>query len=228
MARLAKPGQFLHVKPSGSAPILLRRPFSINDVCGQKITILYRIAGKGTTHLASLKKGDPLKVLGPLGHGFKIDHHAKEHLIVAGGMGLAPMQFMARLLDGKGLKPWVYYGCGGKSDLLPCPGRKKILTTDDGSCGLKGYVTEALIESLNKYDRPSVYACGPWPMLKRTATLCLERGINCQVSLEAFMACGVGACQGCVVKGIKGYLTVCHDGPVFDAREIDWEQDIDL
>jgi dihydroorotate dehydrogenase electron transfer subunit len=122
----------------------------------------------------------------------------------------------------------VFYGCSGKDEMLPCPWPGKVIATDDGSCGFKGFVTEAFASHLERFRKPVVYACGPWPMLKRTALICRQHRIPCQVSLEAMMACGVGACQGCVVQGAKGYLTVCQQGPVFDSRDIDWDQEAPL
>jgi len=228
MAASARPGQFIHLKPSGPGPVLLRRPFSINRVRGNCISVMYRVVGGGTSHLSSLPQGAELDVLGPLGKGFKIGNKYSEHVILAGGMGLAPMQFLSDRLRSLKLKAKLFYGCSGKKELLPCLVPGKVIATDDGSCGYKGFVTDAFLSSIGKFAKPAVYACGPWPMLKRTALICRQHNIDCQVSLESFMACGVGACQGCVVKGVQGYLTVCHQGPVFDSREIDWEQEAAL
>jgi dihydroorotate dehydrogenase electron transfer subunit len=225
MAALARPGQFIHLKPSGSGPFLLRRPFSINRVKGNRISVMYRVVGGGTSHLSSLPQGTELDVLGPLGKGFTIGKKYAEHVILAGGMGLAPMQFLSDRLRSLKLRTKLFYGCSGKKELLPCAVPGKVIATDDGSCGYKGFVTDAFLSSIKELKKPAVYACGPWPMLKRTALICRQHNIECQVSLESFMACGVGACQGCVVKEIKEYVTVCRQGPVFDSREIDWEQE---
>ncbi|MBI4727625.1 dihydroorotate dehydrogenase electron transfer subunit [candidate division TA06 bacterium] len=228
LAAKARPGQFVHLKPSGPWPLLLRRPFSINRIKGKNIFIMYRVAGRGTSILSSLPQGAELDVMGPLGNGFEIDKKYSDHLILAGGIGLAPMQFLADRLKTMKLNARLFYGCSGKKDLLPCAVPGKVIATDDGSCGYKGFVTDAFLSRINKFRTPVVYACGPWPMLKKTARICRENKIDCQVSLEAFMACGVGACQGCVVKGVKEYLTVCRQGPVFNSREIDWEQEATL
>lgn len=228
MAAQARPGQFVHLRPAGPGSLFLRRPFSIHRVKGKTISILYRVVGSGTSLLSDLPRGTVLDVLGPLGKGFMISKHYSDHVILAGGMGLAPMQFLADRLKGMKLNTRLFYGCSGKKELLPCPVPGRIIATDDGSCGDKGFVTDAFLTRLEKYRMPMVYACGPWPMLKQTALICRQYGIDCQVSLEAFMACGVGACQGCVVKGVKEYLTVCRQGPVFDSRDIDWEQESGL
>ncbi|MDO9390319.1 MAG: dihydroorotate dehydrogenase electron transfer subunit [bacterium] len=228
MAAQARPGQFVHLKPSGPGPLLLRRPFSINRVKGGYLFIMYRVVGRGTSLISSLPKGAEMDVLGPLGKGFEISRKYKEHVILAGGMGLAPMQFLADRLRTMKLESRLFYGCAGKKEMLPCPAPGKIIATDDGSCGYRGFVTDAFLSRIDKFKKPVVYACGPWPMLKRTALICHQHHIDCQVSLEAFMACGVGACQGCVVRGVKEYVTVCRQGPVFDSREIDWEQESGL
>lgn len=228
MAAQAGPGQFVHLRPAGPGSLLLRRPFSIHRVKGKNISVMYRVVGRGTSLLSTLPRGAELDVLGPLGKGFTIKKKYSDHIILAGGMGLAPMQFLADRLKALKLNTRLFYGCSDKKDILPCTFPGKVITTDDGSCGYKGFVTDAFSGRLKKYRKPVVYACGPWPMLKKTALICRQNGIDCQVSLEAFMACGVGACQGCVVKGVKEYLTVCRQGPVFDSRDIDWEQESDL
>jgi dihydroorotate dehydrogenase electron transfer subunit len=225
MAAQARPGQFVHLRPTAPGPLLLRRPFSINRVKGKNIYIMYRVVGRGTSLLSSLPEGAELDVMGPLGKGFDIRKSCQEHVVLAGGMGLAPMQFLAERLKAMKLETRLFYGCSVKKDLLPCSITGKIIATDDGSCGHRGSVTDVFLQHLSKYRKPAVYACGPWPMLKRTAQICRQHDIDCQVSLEALMACGVGACQGCVVKGIGEYLTVCRQGPVFNSREIDWEQE---
>ena len=228
MAATARPGQFIHLKPAAPGPLLLRRPFSINRVKGNRLFIMYRVVGRGTSLFSSLPVGTEIDVLGPLGRGFEIRRKYKEHVILAGGMGLAPMQFLADRLRTMKLDARLFYGCAGKKDMLPCPSPGRVIATDDGSCGYRGFVTDAFLSQLEELKKPAVYACGPWPMLKKTALICHQRNIDCQVSLEAFMACGVGACQGCVVKGVREYVTVCLQGPVFDSREIDWEQESGL
>lgn len=227
LAKGADPGQFIHIRldPGSNYP-LLRRPFSINDIWGDKVKILYEVKGSGTELLSKMTSKDTLDIIGPLGKGFDIDTGQRHHLLVAGGMGIAPMGFLGRRLKSLKLKHELLYGCRSSSELIQ-PGIKMCsLSSDDGSCGTKGLVTSLLSDKLNGCQSPVVYACGPWPMLKAVARICRDKNIPCQVSLESFMACGVGACQGCVVKGSDGgYLSVCDKGPVFDSRRIDWEQD---
>lgn len=224
LARQARPGQFLHLRTSGTAATILRRPFSIHDVAGDRIAVLYRVVGDGSRALATLPAGSPVDAIGPLGQPFRIAP-SRPPLVVAGGIGIAPLQFLLRRMTARGLRPRLLYGCQTRRALLPHLPVPRAVTTDDGSCGERGLVTAALARAIGRRPGAAVYACGPWPMLRETARLCRDRGVPCQVSLEARMACGVGACQGCVVKGTAGYLTVCHDGPVFDARAIDWDQD---
>jgi dihydroorotate dehydrogenase electron transfer subunit len=228
VARSARPGQFLHVRVSGLPHPLLRRPFSVHDVAGDRVSILYRIVGTGTGLLSRLRTGETVDIAGPLGNPFTAVPGAPGHLVVAGGIGIAPMQFLLRRLTSLRLSPRLFYGCPSKRDLLPHLAVDRVLATDDGTCGARGFVTAALERELDRHPGAAVYACGPWPMLRETARICRQRGLRCQVSLEARMACGVGACQGCVVRGAGSYLTVCHDGPVFDAGQIDWEQEFVL
>lgn len=224
VARRARPGQFLHLRVPGQTAAVLRRPFSIHDVVGDRIVVLYRVVGNGTRALAAVRPGGTIDITGPLGRSFRI-RPSRNPLVVAGGIGIAPLQFLLRRMTARGQRPRLLYGCLTRGALLPHLPVPRSLTTDDGSCGARGLVTAALARELGRRAGAAVYACGPWPMLRETARLCRERGVPCQVSLEARMACGVGACQGCVVKGTASYLTVCHDGPVFDARAIDWDQE---
>ncbi|MDI6739084.1 MAG: dihydroorotate dehydrogenase electron transfer subunit [Candidatus Edwardsbacteria bacterium] len=224
VARAARPGQFLHLRiPECSAP-LLRRPFSIHDVIGDRIFVLYRIAGAGTLSLSRIEPGREIDIIGPLGSFFVIDANTRPHLVVAGGIGIAPLQFLLRRIKARGIAPVLFYGCPTKNDLVPHLRVDRLLATDDGTCGRKGFVTAAFEQAVDRYSGARVYACGPWPMLRAVARACRARALSCQTSLEARLACGVGACQGCVVKGLDSYLTVCRDGPVFDAKNIDWDQ----
>jgi len=223
IARAAQPGQFLHLQAPGCAA-LLRRPFSIHDVSGDIVSILYRIAGAGTQLLSRSRKGQRLDVIGPLGKPFLIDRDRRHHIVIAGGIGIAPLQFLLRRLRAARLSPLLFYGCTTKDDIMPHLDVKKVTATDDGSCGAKGYITAALQRQMARFPGAQLYACGPWPMLRAVARIAAQHRLSCQVSLESFMACGVGACQGCVVRTAAGYRTVCHDGPVFDGADIDWQQ----
>lgn len=226
LAKKARPGQFLHIRIDGNNTVILRRPFSINDVQGDCVSVLYEVKGLGTKIMSTMGTKDKFDIMGPLGKGFVIDLQKERHLMIAGGIGLAPMSFLIKKIKKLGLKSHLFYGCRSSSNLLPHPKANCYLTSDDGSCGDKGLVTHILVKNIDNFPNASVYACGPWPMLKAVAQICHRKNIPCQVSLEAFMACGVGACQGCAVKGIDGYLTVCDQGPVFDSSVIDWNQDV--
>jgi dihydroorotate dehydrogenase electron transfer subunit len=227
------PGQFVMIRVTDGLDPLLRRPFS---VCGLRksdlLLILYRVAGKGTAILSEKGKGDRLSVLGPLGKGFVIPPDEKTSLLVAGGIGVAPLIFLAQRMRDADTRMLVGYRSG--SELLPMGNfaldtMEVRIATEDGSKGHHGMVTDLLANELEKdaIRLPNVYACGPAPMLKKVATMGFKRGFPCQVSLEAFMACGLGACQGCAVKAAPGqkhvYDHVCQDGPVFQNDKVDWK-----
>ena len=233
IAASIRPGQFcmLKVRDNTSCDPLLRRPFSINRVEEDKIHILYRVVGKGTKYMSKLLKGEPIEILGPLGNGFNIIKD-KYNIVVAGGMGIAPISFLTSHLSKD--KTIVIVGAANKEELfdidyIKSQGYRVFLATDDGSLGKKGFVTEILKEKLDELllDKDNedivVYSCGPYPMLKKLANICKKLKIYTQVSMEAKMACGIGLCLGCVVsKSDGGFLHVCKDGPVFDANEVDW------
>ncbi|MFO7986935.1 MAG: dihydroorotate dehydrogenase electron transfer subunit [Desulfatiglandaceae bacterium] len=233
IAARAHPGQFVMVRVGPHADPLLRRPFSICGVWEQDcFLILYRVVGRGTRMMADAGSGDGFGILGPLGTGFDFPEQPEGSLLVAGGMGIAPLGFLAGRMD---RDMHLLAGYGSIDQQIPVhalglsPGT--VLTaTEDGSAGHHGRVTDLLEETL-KRSPPTptrVYACGPTPMLKAVAGLILNRGVFCQVSLESTMACGLGACQGCAVPAAPGrdrkYYHVCQDGPVFDIGAIDWEQ----
>lgn len=231
----AKPGQFVMLRVHAGIDPLLRRPFSI---CGHQdrevLLILYKKVGQGTAILASKKKGKYLSILGPLGNGF---HEPMNHdipLLVGGGMGLAPLLFLAQSLN-RG-KFHLLAGFGSKKDVFPMeqiigPLTNLSVSTDDGSLEFKGLVTDLFKERVASFrGQPKnirVYTCGPRPMLEQIVRICTDKKITCQVSLETYMACGVGACLGCAVKASpktgQTYFHVCTDGPVFLGEDIDWE-----
>jgi len=242
IAKKAAPGQFVMVRVTDACLLLLRRPFGIHSVKGSNVDILYGLAGVGTKLLSQKKPGGYLDLLGPLGKGFDWRSGAlvrQSPVLIAGGIGVAPLVFLAEKL--KKLKPVVLLGAKTKSHIL-CEKEFKALgcdvkvATDDGSKGYKGFVSELLISviaslpSVARNDVLSLYACGPRSMLKATAAIAKQYNISAQVSLEEHMACGIGACLGCVVKvkskKEKGksfeHKRVCKDGPVFDAKEIVW------
>ncbi len=235
VARAIKPGQFIHVRCSDSFEPLLRRPFSLHRKNGGRIEILYKVVGSGTEILSRRQSGEAVDVLGPLGNGFapKLStlNSQLSTILVAGGMGVAPLVALAQELSKKKTqKLRVLIGACSKSRIL-CEeefralGAEVSISTEDGSKGAKGLITDRLnflLSTLNS-QLSTIYACGPNAMLKALSRIANAKRIPCQVSLEERMACGVGACLGCPVKVKAGeYKMVCKDGPVFDAEEIAW------
>ena len=239
----SKPGQFLMIKVNGGSDPLLRRPFGIFDTgamvteftdCGSQsyLEILYKVVGKGTRMLSVLHHGDLLDVLAPLGKGFDPGAPGEEKILVGGGIGLAPLYYLAKELVACGDKVRLFAGGRNRDDILCITeferlGVETYVSTDDGTLGESGLVTEVL----ERHLAPSgmrIFACGPTPMLRAVALMAQAHGVPCQVSMEAYMACGVGACLGCVMKGANhtdetpDYRCVCKDGPVFDSFELQW------
>jgi len=208
---------------------LLRRPLSIHHVDPKNKTfkLLYEVIGPGTKILSARKVGEEISVLGPLGSGFKIE---KDILIlVAGGMGIAPLGFLAHEALKNKKKVHVFIGAKTK-ELVLCEDGLKLLgaevtvATEDGSYGEKGLITDILSSKLATAHLPltTVYSCGPKAMLKEVAAIAKQNKVDCQISMEAYMACGIGACKGCPIETANGYKMVCKDGPVFNAEEIKW------
>ena len=222
-AKEFKPGQFVHVRIGKSCDPLLRRPISISDVdvIQHTVTLIYRIVGKGTALLAQCAEGDVLDCMGPLGNGFV--PQGTRPLLVGGGMGLAPLIYLARSLSA--YSPEVLMGGRTREELFWPEMYKTFcreihITTDDGSVGAKGTVLDLLPKLLTKkYDM--IYTCGPQPMMKSVAAFAKEHHIPCQISLEKYMACGIGACLSCTCAAKDGKRRkVCTDGPVFWAEEV--------
>ena len=224
IASTAKPGQFVNVQVSKQAAPLLRRPFGVAGVNYKSgtFTMIYRIMGEGTKILAELCSGDIISIIGPLGHGF--DLTAKHPLLVGGGLGLAPLLYLAQSF----LKKNVEVLMGGRTsselfwqDLFNEETLAMHMTTDDGSLGTKGTVNALLPQLLEtgKYD--CVYVCGPVPMMKAVVKVVEKAGLPCQISLEKYMACGFGACLSCACGGVGKRLKVCTDGPVFWSTEVE-------
>ncbi|GBR74932.1 dihydroorotate dehydrogenase electron transfer subunit [Candidatus Termititenax aidoneus] len=203
-----------------SAPdVFLRRPFSVHDADGAVLSFLIKIAGPGTRGLAGLKTGAKISLLYPLGNGFRPSN--KKAVLVGGGCGSAPLLLLAKQLKNR---PVIVLGGRTKDDIL----RQEIfarhaelrIATEDGSLGVRGLITEEL---KNLSTEHIVYACGPEPMLKSLHKLADEKKFELQVSLESVMACGVGACLGCVTNTRKaGHVCVCATGPVFAAEDLPW------
>jgi len=230
---LCRPGQFVHIRINESFIPLLRRPFSIHRVSRQKgeFEILYRVVGCGTEMLKRVKPGENLDVMGPLGRGFSIDGDFSDCLIVAGGMGSAPVFFLIDELLERDKRIFLFWGTKtggeifGTSDLEKC-GVKIRIATEDGSLGQKGVVTDILasfLRSLKSDSKIRGYTCGPREMLKKVQNITAKSAVEWEASVEERMACGIGACQGCCIKSAGGgYRLVCLDGPVFNLREIEF------
>jgi dihydroorotate dehydrogenase electron transfer subunit len=231
IAPLIQPGQFAHVRILPLKDALLRRPFSIFQATNDTFSILYKTVGKGTEVLSRMRAGEELSVIAPLGHGFTGPRPGGETpLLVAGGYGMAAMFLLAERSPQKGL---VLVGGRRRVDILcerefAAIGWEVRATTEDGSHGEKGLVTQPLLAELQrKAPRQKVYACGPTPMLKAVGKLAAEFQIPAELSMDEHMCCGVGTCLTCVIPIKTGdgweYQRTCTEGPVFDAREIVWE-----
>lgn len=229
ISRDVTPGQFVHVRVEEGSSSILRRPFSVHRVLDGRIQLLYQVFGAGTRALASKEPGDVMDALGPLGHGFEVPEGTAHALLVAGGIGVAPMLFLAEDLALRGVAATVAYGANTREMLvvrheLEEVARRVEVATDDGSEGRVGLVTQ-LIDELVEDDSPDVlYACGPEPMSRAVTKTASAAGLPCQVSLERLMACGVGACLSCIVSTPSGHARACVDGPVFHGDQISWER----
>jgi len=237
----ARPGQFVMLRPAGRGFPFLGRPLGIYSLAEEgdhvRIEILYRAAGKGTRVISSLCEGDAIEILGPLGNRFELKQGMKTAVFVAGGIGIAPLAFLAEHLFRDASPPGkpkmvLYIGAQCSEGLLGVDRMKSFgvevrVATDDGSAGHRGLVTELFAMDLPSFKASTeVFVCGPNPMLKRMSELVEGHPIPCQVLMEERMACGMGACLGCTIEvrtpsGIQ-YRQVCSDGPVFDLRSIVW------
>jgi dihydroorotate dehydrogenase electron transfer subunit len=229
IARQAVAGQFVNIRVNASFEPLLRRPLSIHGVKAAKVKVMYKIIGKGTQILAKRKPGEFLDIIGPLGQGFNYSRPAKaqekKNILIAGGMGVAPLLFLAEKL--KLTSPLVLIGAQTRKQILCQQDFRTLgctvkLATDDGSAGFKGRVTDLLKIVLEQAKPLGLFSCGPHLMLKAVAQIASENKIPTQLSLEEHMACGIGACLGCVVATKTGYKSVCKDGPVFSSEELIW------
>ncbi len=219
------PGQFAQLAVNGADGAMLRRPISICDVPDPRhITMLVKPVGSGTRCLASMPEGSVINVLLPLGKPFSTVESRSRVLLVAGGVGAAPLVALCRSLRGVGADVTVAIGgrsaadVDGLSDFYP--GAHVAIATDDGSCGHHGLVT-TLPEIAGDYDH--IFCCGPTPMMKAVAAIARSRGIPCEVSLENMMACGLGACLCCIEKTVRGNVCVCTEGPVFNINQLTWQ-----
>ena len=216
---ITAPGQFVNIKLDG---FYLRRPISVCNVEGDQLTIIYKAVGAGTEKMSCTKEGENWLVLTGLGNGYDLSKSGDKPLLVGGGAGVPPMYYLARKLVNEGKTPTVILGFGKADEVFfkdefEALGLKVLVTTVDGSFGIKGFVTDAIRESGVEYDY--FYSCGPLPMLK---ALCSATTTSGEVSLEERMGCGFGICMGCSIMTANGAKRVCKDGPVFKKEEVIW------
>ena len=251
ISKVARPGQFVMVKCSNAHNPLLRRPLSFHKIENDSFELLYQVIGKGTQILSHTKPGEALDIIGPLGNGFDplpARGIRLDAILVAGGIGVAPLYALAKDAISHGLHLTVLIGAKTKDHILCDEDFRKLgadveIATEDGSKGYMGFATDLLIRHcesaeggrsnlghprLLRRSAPRndvvIYACGPRPMLKEAARIAKSWRIPCQVSFEERMACGTGVCLGCAVKTITGYKMACKDGPVFNAGDIIWQK----
>ncbi len=215
---LIKSGQFINIKIDG---MYLRRPISVCDCQEGVITIIYKVVGKGTEAMSAMKEGTKLDVLTDLGNGYDLSKSGDAPLLLGGGVGVPPLYLLAKKLIAEGKKVSVILGFNTKDEVFyenefKALGARVTVTTVDGSYGVKGFVTDAMME----IDYSYFYTCGPEPMLKAVYKAAKTSG---QMSFEERMGCGFGACMGCSCKTITGYKRICKDGPVLEKEEILWE-----
>ncbi len=221
-------GNFAEVLLKNSPGTFLRRPFSIFEVDKEKnsLTFYIKVIGKGTRYLGKLRKGEKLNIIYPLGNAFSNPYHDKV-LMVGGGSGIAPFVLLGRQLREKGIRMTFLFGGREKDNILMTERfeefGKVFVTTEDGSVGEKGLVTQHSILAKRPLEYGMIYTCGPDPMMKAIAHIAKQHQIPCEVSLENTMACGIGACLCCIVETNTGNKCVCTDGPVFNVNDLTWQ-----
>lgn len=221
------PGQFAEIRVDGSPATFLRRPISINFVDRERneVWFLIQLIGDGTRRLGTTCAGDIINAVLPLGNGFTIQATTDNLLLIGGGVGTAPLLYLGAQLMEIGCRPTFLLGARSDKDLLQLEQfaayGEVYTTTEDGSHGEKGYVTQHPLLNREKFKR--IYCCGPKPMMMSVARYAKSKGIDCEVSLENRMACGVGACLCCVENTTEGHLCVCKEGPVFNINRLLWQ-----
>ena len=228
IASTAQPGQFVMVRCGEDS--VLRRPLSIHQQDGNKIALLFTVVGKGTTWLSQRETGDDLDVFGPLGNGFSIHPSSQNLLLVAGGIGIAPLRFLIDKTLEQGKEVTLLLGAQTSSHLYPesllPPGIRLATTTEDGSAGERGVITDSFRGPVSFAVADQIFACGPVGMYQTMTTFNKQfpKLKLAQISLEMRMGCGLGVCYGCTVKTKSGLKQVCKDGPVFNLEDILWDE----
>lgn len=223
IAASAQCGQFLHINCGKGT--FLRRPISICDFSDSSVRFIFEVKGQGTKDLADFSEGDIIDVMGPLGHGFEVSPKYRNPVIIGGGIGIFPLLKLAKQLN----DPTVILGFRSKDRVLMeeefrAVSKETFIATDDGSYGYNGYAINLLREKLETEPCDIIYCCGPTPLLKAVQGFAAEKNINCQLSLEQRMGCGIGACLVCTCQtvhdGTEKNQRVCKNGPVFDSKEV--------
>lgn len=230
MAKLTRSGQFF-LLTSPSPETILKRPISIFDVDHEKgeLQFYYKVFGKGTHYISQLKKGEKISIMGPLGRGFNTNLENKKILLIGAGVGIAPFQYLQKELS-KNNSVYLGLGCQSKNDLKITElilSENITFCTDDGSQGLKMNVVQLAKQMLEEHKNDPfthIYCCAPNIVLKKIGLLALENNLECQLSLESHMACGVKACAGCSCKTNSGMKKICADGPIFNAKDLILEE----
>lgn len=233
ISRECMPGKFVHVRPGLTNDPLLRRPLSIYDVDHKlgSVTLLYKVVGRGTDMLTKVRPKEYVDLMGPHGRGFSLSESPSRCLLVGGGVGIAPLVYLARVLVERKCKVKVLYGTASRSDLAGFERIREIgvefmPATMDGSAGYRGVVSDLLREKIAPAEVDFIYTCGPEMMMAAVTDFARQHNIPGEVSLEEKMACGVGACLGCARKlkpDDTQYVKVCKDGPVFSMNEVQFE-----
>lgn len=235
VAAAVKPGQFVHMLVPGMADHMLRRPFSVYSACAEAGTmdILYQVVGYGTDHMTKLPEGTECQFMGAIGQGWTVPEGAKKVLLVAGGVGAAPLFMLAQQCVERGIATTVVLGAQTKDALITrrayeeVLGEEPLCATDDGTYGHAGFCTGLVEQELARAaeeGEPFDYlaVCGPLPLMRIVAGMAEKAQVPTQVSMEKRMACGIGACLGCIVETVDGNRRACVDGPVFNAKEVVW------
>ena len=222
------PGQFVEVRVDNTPSVLLRRPISIHycDKATNELGLLVQLVGDGTRWMATLKAGDTVNIVLPLGNGFTMPTDASVRpLLIGGGVGVAPLLYLGMKLKEMGITPTFLLGSRTENELMQIAEYEKVgpvyITTENGAVGEQGYVTQHSVLTREQFDQ--VYTCGPKPMMMAVARWAMAAGVPCEVSLENKMACGVGACLCCVEDTKEGNVCVCKEGPVFSIDKLSWQ-----
>ncbi|MDD4109087.1 MAG: dihydroorotate dehydrogenase electron transfer subunit [Prolixibacteraceae bacterium] len=224
-----KPGQFVNISVNNCSDVFLRRPFSVFEVdySSNTISVIIKILGRGSRRLTQINRGDSLNIMYPLGKGFTFPRADEKILLTGGGSGVAPMLFLARESGLPVGNVDIIIGARTLREHINVDEYSEYgnihFTTEDGSLGVSGLITEhpLIVEKLSHYNK--IYSCGPGPMMKAVAKKARQAGIFCEVSLENMMACGFGVCLCCIEPTVKGNLCVCTEGPVFNINDLKWE-----